>query len=78
MVSLSRPKEVRSQETSMPARLPATSSVERNRPRLSDYLVCLVGLVQANNRDRPNKPDRPNRPNEQDRLADFFSILLEE
>jgi hypothetical protein len=35
MVSLSRPKEVRSQETSMPARLPATSSVERNRPRLS-------------------------------------------
>jgi len=25
---------------------------------------------------QPNKPDRPNRPNEQDRLADFFSILL--
>jgi hypothetical protein len=47
MVSLSRPKEVRSQETSMPARLPATSSVERNRPRLSGYLVCLVGLVYS-------------------------------
>jgi len=26
---------------------------------------------------QPNKPERPNRPNEQDRLADFFSILLE-
>jgi hypothetical protein len=26
---------------------------------------------------QPNKPDRPNRPNEQDRLVDFFSILLE-
>ena len=25
---------------------------------------------------QPNKPDRPNRPNEQDKLADFFSILL--
>ena len=25
----------------------------------------------------PNKPDRPNRPHEQDRLADFSSILLE-
>jgi len=34
-------------------------------------LVHLVGLMQ------PNKPDRPNRPNEQNRLADFFSILLE-
>ena len=34
--------------------------------------VCLVSLVQ------PNKPDRPNRPHEQDRLADFFSILLED
>ena len=32
--------------------------------------VCLVSLIQ------PNTPDRPNRPNEQDRLADFFSILL--
>ena len=36
-------------------------------------LVYLVSLVQPNKRDRP---DRPNRPNEQDRLADFFSILL--
>ena len=36
------------------------------------HLVFLVSLVQ------PNKPDRPNRPNEQDALADFFSILLEE
>jgi len=26
---------------------------------------------------QPNKPDRPNRPNEQDKLADFFSILFE-
>jgi len=26
---------------------------------------------------QPNKPDKPNKPNEQDRLADFFSILLE-
>jgi hypothetical protein len=38
-------------------------------------LVHLVGLIQPNNRDRP---DRPNRPHEQDRLADFFSILLVE
>jgi hypothetical protein len=38
------------------------------------YLVHRVGLVQPNKRDRP---DRPNRPDEQDRLADFFSILLE-
>jgi hypothetical protein len=43
------------------------------------YLVSLVGLVylvclvQPNTRDRPNRPDRPD---EQDRLADFFSILL--
>ena len=53
------------------------------------YLVCLVPLVslvswfvwllsffepnQLNKQDEPNKPDRPN---EQDRLADFFSILL--
>jgi hypothetical protein len=35
--------------------------------------VCLVHLVSLM---QPNKPDRPNRPNEQDRLADFFSILL--
>jgi hypothetical protein len=26
---------------------------------------------------QPNKPDKPNKPNEQDRLADFFNILLE-
>ena len=36
--------------------------------------VCLVHLVSLM---QPNKPDRPNRPNEQDRLADFSSILLE-
>ena len=47
------------------------------------HLVCLVSLVQPNKQDKPNKPikrdrpDRPNRPNERDRLADFFSILLE-
>jgi hypothetical protein len=44
------------------------------------HLVYLVGLVQPNKQDKPNKrdrPDRPNRPNERDRLADFFSILLE-
>ncbi len=35
--------------------------------------VCLVHLVSLM---QPNKPDRPNRPNLQDRLADFFSILL--
>src|ERR1700704_519079 len=37
-----------------------------DKPGLSGYLVSLMQL---------NKPDRPNRPNEQDRLADFFSIL---
>ena len=37
--------------------------------------VCLVHLV---NLMQPNKPDRPKRPDEQDRLADFFSSLLEE
>ena len=41
---------------------------------LSGYLVCLVHLVSLM---PPHKPDRPNRPHEQDRLADFFSILLE-
>ena len=45
-----------------------------DKPGLSDYLVCLVHLVSLM---QPNKPDRPNRPNEQDRLADFFSILIE-
>ncbi len=58
-----------------------------DKPGPSGHLVCLVhlvdlvnlvGLVQANKQDKPNKrdrPDRPNRPNEQDKLADFFSIL---
>ena len=41
-----------------------------DKPGLSGYLVCLVHLVSLM---QPNKPDRPN---EQDRLADFFSILL--
>jgi hypothetical protein len=45
-----------------------------DKPGLSGYLVCLVHLVSLM---QPNKPDRPNRPNEQDRLADFYSILLE-
>ncbi len=36
--------------------------------------VCLVHLVSL---IQPNKPDRPNRPKEQDRLVDFFSILLD-
>jgi len=42
-------------------------------------LVDPVSLVQPNKQDKPNKPikrDRPDRPNEQDRLANFFSILL--
>ena len=43
-----------------------------DKPGRSSCLVHLVRLIQ------PNKPDRPNRPNEQDRLADFFSILLEQ
>jgi hypothetical protein len=43
-----------------------------NKPGLSSCLVCLVHLVSL---IQPNKPDRLNRPNEQDRLADFFSIL---
>jgi hypothetical protein len=44
-----------------------------DKPDLSGYLICLVHLVSL---IQPNKPDRPNRPNEQDRLADFFNILL--
>jgi len=40
-----------------------------DKPGLSSFLVYLVSLIQ------PNKHDRPNRPNEQERLADFFSIL---
>jgi hypothetical protein len=43
------------------------------KPGLSGYLVCPVNLVRL---IQLHKPDRPNRPNEQDRLADFFSILL--
>src|SRR2546425_8849208 len=38
------------------------------------YLVDLVHLVCLM---QPNTPDRPNRPNEQDRRADFSSILPE-
>jgi hypothetical protein len=44
-----------------------------DKPGLSGYLVCLVHLVSP---IQPNKPDRPNRPHEQDRLADFSSVLL--
>jgi hypothetical protein len=51
------------------AGVPATSSVERDKPGLSGYLVHLVSLIQPNNRDRRD------RPNEQDRLASFFSSL---
>jgi len=39
--------------------------------------VCLVFLVHLVSLMQPNKPDRPNKPNEQDKLADYFSILLE-
>ena len=39
-------------------------------------LVCLVHLVSLMQPNKPDRPNRPNRPNEQDRLADFFSILL--
>jgi hypothetical protein len=51
-----------------------SGTAARDRARWVDmvHLVSLVSLVQ------PNKPDRPNRPNEQDRRADFFSILLEQ
>jgi hypothetical protein len=58
---------------SMPARRKSNGPHARDKPGLSGYLVCLVHLVSL---IQPNKPDRPNRPNEQDRLADFFSILL--
>ena len=37
------------------------------------HLVYPVRLVQLNKQDRP---DRPNRPNESDKLANFFSKLL--
>ena len=43
------------------------------------HLVYPVSLVQPSKQDKLNKSikrDRPNRPNEQDRLTDFFSILL--
>jgi hypothetical protein len=40
------------------------------------HLVSLVHLVYPVSLVQPNKRDKPNRPNEQDRLADFFSILL--
>ena len=45
-----------------------------DNPGLSGYSVCSVLLFSL---IQPNKPDRPNRPNELDRLAAFFSILLE-
>ena len=55
-------------------------------PGLSGYLVCLVHLVcfvylvdlvhLVSFVQPKNQTDRPNRPDEQDRLADFFSILL--
>ena len=44
------------------------------------YLAHKVGLLEPNKQDQPikrDRPDRPNRPNEQDRLACFFSILLQ-
>ena len=40
------------------------------------HLVSLVDLVYLVGLAQPNRRDRPNRPNEQDRLADFFGILL--
>ena len=40
--------------------------------------VCLVHLVYLVSLVQPNRRDRPNKPNEQDWLADFFSILLEQ
>jgi hypothetical protein len=58
----------------MPALLKSHGPHVWDKPGLSGYLVCLVHLVRLM---QPNKPDRPNRPNEQDRLANFFSILLE-
>jgi hypothetical protein len=41
-----------------------------DKPGLSSCLVCLVHLVSL------IQPNKPNKPNEQDRLTDFFSILL--
>ena len=54
-------------------------SAEQQRPvRLGQaWSIWLSGLSDPSGcLMQPNKPDRPNRPNEQDRLADFFSILL--
>ena len=59
------------------------STYQAMEKTMSVYLVCLVCLVclvernKPNEPDRPDRPNRPNRPNEQDRLADFFSILLD-
>ncbi|TKS58635.1 MAG: hypothetical protein EWM73_03455 [Nitrospira sp.] len=42
-------------------------------------LVYPVGFVHRVSLVQPNtqyRPDRPNRPNEQDRLTDFFGILV--
>jgi hypothetical protein len=42
-----------------------------DHPRHRSFpLLAGFSLIQ------PNEPDRPNKPNEQDKLADFFSILL--
>jgi len=41
----------------------------------SIWFVLFPDPEKPNTRDRPNRPDRPN---EQDRLADFFSILIME
>jgi hypothetical protein len=60
-------------EKTMSARENFDGSHVWDKSGLPGYLVCLVHLVSL---IQPNKPDRPNRPNEQDRLADFFSILL--
>ena len=45
----------------------------------SIWFVLLLDQEKPNKLNKPNKRDRPdrlNRPNEQDRLAGFFSILL--
>ena len=58
--------------------------LESNAPHVWDSPVCLmiwsvwfIRLVLFLAPEKPNTRDRPNRPNEQDRLADFFSILLD-
>jgi len=40
------------------------------------HLVYLVSFVQPEKPNKRDRPDRPNRPSEQDRLANFFSLLL--